>query len=799
MRFQCPFCRGIVAVDNSQMGEEVQCGHCDEIVTVPSSRLATGSVIADFIIMEELGRGGMGVVYLAHQISLDRPAAVKILQENYANNAEFVVNFIKEARSAAKLNHPHIVQAYAVGEDEGIFYFAMEYIDGETMKAVLRREKVLTTEKAVTIIQQIAEALDCAWKEQKLVHRDIKPDNIMLTKNGRAKLADLGLSRVAGDVEDEDEDEVMGTPQYISPEHLTGAPMDVRSDIYSLGATFYQFVTGRFPYEGNSATEIAKKHIEANLVPPIIVNPKVPEAISQIIVKMMKKDVNERYQDAEELVEDLRMFRRGKLPTTLSMPKVFSTRTRAVSKSAVLTLAGTHPAPGGAEVPTTTTGSFKPLYTSTTTTSSGMVFSGRMDDEIHGAPRKKVLLWTILTIVGIVAIAGAVIWIYVIPILKNTEGNKALANQKNTKNIVQPTPTQAVTPAPQQPVKVNNDAEYCGKIDEMLLAYTKNPEDKAGFLDNADSFFEKFPQPDTAIKKEKLKDFLRVYVPLDETARVLPAREKLRTAHLAEIDARKKEEERLQTEKRQQDEQRQKLEQAEKERKRKQDEEKRAQEKRVAEYIKSVNNKLGGMTGVFVKYCGTGDAAIAEKAFAEAISEPSRATSRSQKEKEAAGKLADYSKKLLEALNIGRQMDNLLKNSGTELEGLQVEYKRGSLGQIKKVENGVLTIKMMLSDDTEDVKLTDFKDFYLNKLISKVEKKNNITNGFFFYLLYNGEYDGELEKTAPDAFWKAELPKFEKAYFKEKLKGATADQKKELQSRFGTLESFKKALSEGGG
>ena len=394
-------------------------------------------------------------------------------------------HFIKEARSAAKLNHPHIVQAYAVGEDEGIFYFAMEYIDGETMKAVLKREKVLTTEKAVTIIQQIAEALDCAWKEQKLVHRDIKPDNIMLTKNGRAKLADLGLSRVAGDVEDDDEDEVMGTPQYISPEHLTGAPMDVRSDIYSLGATFYQFVTGRFPYEGNSATEIAKKHIEANLVPPIIINPKVPEAVSQIIVKMMKKDVAERYQDAEELVEDLRMFRRGKLPTTLSMPKVFSTRTRAVSKSAVLTLPGAHPAPGGAEVPTTTTGSFKPLYSSTSTTSSGMVFSGRMDDEIHGAPRKKVLLWTILTITGIVVIAGAVIWIYVIPILKNTGTNKVVTPLPA--NVVKNT---APTPPP-PPVKVNNDVEYCGKIDEMLLAYTKNPEDKTGFLDKADDFFEK--------------------------------------------------------------------------------------------------------------------------------------------------------------------------------------------------------------------------------------------------------------------------------------------------------------------
>lgn len=790
MRFQCPFCRGIVAVDNSQMGEEVQCGHCDEIVTVPTSRLATGSVIADFIIMEEIGRGGMGVVYLAHQISLDRPAAVKILQENYANNAEFVVNFIKEARSAAKLNHPHIVQAYAVGEDEGIFYFAMEYIDGETMKAVLKREKVLTTEKAVTIIQQIAEALDCAWKEQKLVHRDIKPDNIMLTKNGRAKLADLGLSRVAGDVEDDDEDEVMGTPQYISPEHLTGAPMDVRSDIYSLGATFYQFVTGRFPYEGNSATEIAKKHIEANLVPPIIINPKVPEAVSQIIVKMMKKDVAERYQDAEELVEDLRMFRRGKLPTTLSMPKVFSTRTRAVSKSAVLTLPGAHPAPGGAEVPTTTTGSFKPLYSSTSTTSSGMVFSGRMDDEIHGAPRKKVLLWTILTITGIVVIAGAVIWIYVIPILKNTGTNK----------VVTPLPANVVkntAPTPPPPsVKVNNDVEYCGKIDEMLLAYTKNPEDKTGFLDKADDFFEKYSQPDTAVKKEKLKDFLRVYVPLDEKARVLPAREKLRASHLAEIDSRKKADERIQAEKRQQEQQKQKFDQAERERKRKQDEEKKAQDQRVAEYLNSVKKKQDNLPGMFVKYCGSSDAAIAEKAITEAITEPSNAAGRSQKEKEAAGKLADYGKKLLEAYNTGRQMDNMLKNSGTDLESMQIEYKRGSLGKIKKIENGVLTIKMMLSDDTEEVKLADLRDFYLSTFINRIEKKNNINNGYFFYMLYNGEYDGGLDKCVPDAFWKTELPKLERLYFKEKLKGATSEQKKELQSRFGTLESFKKALSE---
>lgn len=779
MRFQCPFCRGIVAVNNSQMGEEVQCGHCDEIVTVPNARLATGAVIADFIIMEELGRGGMGVVYLAHQISLDRPAAVKILQESYANNAEFVVNFIKEARSAAKLNHPHIVQAYAVGEDEGIFYFAMEYIDGETMKAVLKRDKVIPIDKAVTIIQQVAEALDCAWKEQKLVHRDIKPDNIMLTKNGRAKLADLGLSRVAGEAdESDDDDEVMGTPQYISPEHLTGAPMDVRSDIYSLGATFYQFVTGRFPYEGASATEIAKKHIEANLIPPMLVNPKVPEPVNQIIVKMMKKNVAERYQDAEELVEDLRMFRRGKLPTTLSIPKVFSTRTRAVSKSAVLTLPGSQPLTAGTEMPTTTTGSLKPLYTSTTSTASGMVFSGHMDDEIHGAPRKKVMLWTFLAIAAIIVIAGAVIWIYVIPAL----GKK---NSSASANAV-----------PGTPVKVNNDAEYCGKIDEMLLTYTKKPEDINSFLDKADEFFVNYPQPDSDVKKAKLKDFLQVYVPLDEKARVVPGRQKLREAHLAETNAKKEAEERLQAQKRKEEEQRLQLEQAARERERKLEEEKRVKEQRIADYLKSVNNKMSSLADAFVKYCGTGDVIVAERALKEAIAEPSRVSGRTQQEKEAAESLTDYAKKLQQALSAGQQMDTLLKNSGSELDGMQIETKRGSLGKIKKIENGTLTIKMMTSDDTEEIKFSELKDFYLSTFISRVEKRSGIPNGYFFYMLYNGEYDGGMDKLAPDDFWKAELPKLELRYFKEKLKGATGEQRKELQTRFGTFESFKKALSE---
>ena len=230
----------------------------------------------------------------------------------YAGDPEFVVDFIKEARAAAKLNHPHIVQAYAVGEDEGVFFFAMEHIDGETMKTYLKREGLVPIDFALEVIQQIAEALDYAWKEQRLIHRDIKPDNIMLTKNGRAKLADLGLARVAGEIDDSDSDEVMGTPQYISPEHLTGAEMDVRSDIYSLGATLFHILTGRFAFEGRTATDIARKHLEEQLIDPQQLNPSISSSISDIIFKMMAKNPNDRYQNAADLVEDLNLVRKGK-------------------------------------------------------------------------------------------------------------------------------------------------------------------------------------------------------------------------------------------------------------------------------------------------------------------------------------------------------------------------------------------------------------------------------------------------------------------------------------------------------
>lgn len=319
MRFQCPACKGIVAVDNTDFGLLVQCGHCSEVVTVPDSRVAPGAVIADFIIQKELGRGGMGVVFLSHQISLDRSAALKVLSDTHANDSQFVNSFIREARAAAKLNHPYIVQAYAVGEDEGVFYFAMEDIGGKTMKDVLAEQKKLPVEQALLIIQQIAEALNYAWVEQKLIHRDIKPDNIMLTASGRAKLSDLGLASIGEEPHDENSTEVMGTPQYISPEHLTGAPTDGRSDIYSLGATFYHFVTGRFPYCGKTVNEIAAQHLHGTLIPPHEVDPSIPIEVSQLIMRMMERNPQNRYQSAAELIDDIRNIRHASDTVTASI------------------------------------------------------------------------------------------------------------------------------------------------------------------------------------------------------------------------------------------------------------------------------------------------------------------------------------------------------------------------------------------------------------------------------------------------------------------------------------------------
>ena len=322
MKLYCNACKHIFKTEYQENGGEIPCPQCQKPVAMPEAEIAPGVVVDGYLIVREIGQGGMGKVYEAKQLSLDRSVALKVLLAKFAQNREYVDGLMREARAAAKINHPNIVQAYSVGEEDGIVFFAMEMVRGETMKQRLKREKVLKFDEAARIIRDVASALDVAWREQKLVHQDIKPDNIMLNDNGFAKLADLGLAKTAADPEEEAGDEVLGTPQYISPEQLTGVPTDVRSDIYSLGATFYQFVTGRFPYVADTGEELARMHVDGNLQPPKEVNPDLPEELNAIIIKMMARDINKRYQDPKVLIKALEVFLRGYHPSeTAAVPK----------------------------------------------------------------------------------------------------------------------------------------------------------------------------------------------------------------------------------------------------------------------------------------------------------------------------------------------------------------------------------------------------------------------------------------------------------------------------------------------
>lgn len=506
MRFQCSMCSGIVAVDNSALGIKVQCGHCSNVIDVPSSRVAPGAIIADFIIQKELGRGGMGVVYLAHQISLDRPAALKVLSENYANDAQFVGNFIKEARAAAKLNHPHIVQAYAVGEDEGIFYFAMEDIDGKTMKEVLKEQQIIPSDQALLIVQQIAEALDYAWREQKLIHRDIKPDNIMLTNSGRAKLSDLGLASVAGEIDESNADEIMGTPQYISPEHLTGSPMDVRSDIYSLGATFYHFVTGQFPYRGKTAMEIAQQHLSGTLVAPHEVNPDVPEDVSAIIMNMMARNPVERYQSTEQLIDDIRTARHA-VDGVTAMIQLPAPGTAAKAKKT-----------GGLRLSAPTSGKQLRLKPTGTATSTGLQLTGiPSKSKKKGKKLDKKMIIGIAAGAGVLLIAGAVVLALLLS--KNPQTNaEEEKTEKQEPEVIQPSALEkSYTDFNARFLTADNKSELLGKCEDLIL--TK-------------------PETLTPAEQEVYNKMKASYDSTEETL-LVKAREDAATAHNAKITAEK--------------------------------------------------------------------------------------------------------------------------------------------------------------------------------------------------------------------------------------------------------------------
>ncbi len=262
--------------------------------------------IANYQILEKIGQGGMGSVFKARQKSLDRIVALKILSPNLAKDASFCERFVKEARAVAKLSHPNIIVGIDVGQHGKYFYFAMEYVEGETALRIMRDEGPFEEKRALDVALQICKALDHAHKHN-MVHRDIKPDNIMLTPRGEAKLCDLGLAKVTEPgAEASQAGTAVGTPHYIAPEQARGEQnVGITADIYALGATLYHIITGKTLFQSDNSREIMVKHLTEEAPNAKKLRPELSENFCRMLERMLAKDAKDRYQTPLELIEDI--------------------------------------------------------------------------------------------------------------------------------------------------------------------------------------------------------------------------------------------------------------------------------------------------------------------------------------------------------------------------------------------------------------------------------------------------------------------------------------------------------------
>lgn len=278
----------------------------------PSERKA-GSRVSRYRIVRTLGEGGMGVVYEAVNLDLQRVCALKLLKPQAVLNRDRQVEFfLREARSAAALDHPNIVTVYNVGEVEDTYFIEMEYLEGATLTQLVTTGGPLPVSEATSIIRQAADALGQAHRRG-IVHRDIKPRNIILAKRNVPKLTDFGLAiSVASASATEPRDMVAGTPQFMSPEQCEGRPCDARSDIYSLGATYFYCVTGQFPFTGPDCAAIVYQHLYRPPPSPRDVNPAVPESVAHIIRTTMAKDPDDRFESCVELIGNLNIVLSGR-------------------------------------------------------------------------------------------------------------------------------------------------------------------------------------------------------------------------------------------------------------------------------------------------------------------------------------------------------------------------------------------------------------------------------------------------------------------------------------------------------
>ncbi|GAA0069437.1 hypothetical protein UT300003_09600 [Clostridium sardiniense] len=264
-----------------------------------------GEILGDrYELLEQVGEGGMAIVYKARCNKLNRYVAVKILKAEYSDNEEIVSKFKKEATAIAKLSDNNIVNVLDVGTQGDTNYIVMELVNGKTLKEVIEQFGKVSYETAITIAIQVAKALDCAHKNN-IIHRDIKPQNILVTEDGLVKVTDFGIAKSSDSATLTNTSTILGSAHYFSPEQAKGSFIDDRTDIYSLGVVMYEMLTGKVPFEADSPVTIALKHLQEQVVPPKELNSKIPESLNKVVLKCMEKDANKRYQDVKELISDL--------------------------------------------------------------------------------------------------------------------------------------------------------------------------------------------------------------------------------------------------------------------------------------------------------------------------------------------------------------------------------------------------------------------------------------------------------------------------------------------------------------
>lgn len=256
-------------------------------------------------IIRTIGEGGMANVYLAYDTILDRNVAVKILRGDLAGDEKFVRRFQREAIAASSLSHPNIVEMYDVGEDDGKYFIVMEYIEGTTLKSLIKRRGALTLSEVIDIMLQLTAGLACAH-DSYIIHRDIKPQNVLILDDGRVKITDFGIAMAMNSNELTQTNSVMGSVHYLPPEQANGNGATIKSDIYSLGILMYELLTGKLPFKGDNAVEIAIKHMKEPIPSVCEINPEIPQSVENIILRATAKNPKNRYENVREMQEDLK-------------------------------------------------------------------------------------------------------------------------------------------------------------------------------------------------------------------------------------------------------------------------------------------------------------------------------------------------------------------------------------------------------------------------------------------------------------------------------------------------------------